>query len=154
MNFEWITPCAVEVLIFVFDCMCHICRLLIMAVASPRDFFDLVKAIGESKSKQEEDRIISEEVAYLKKIMPQNTNSKKKIKELIIRSLYVEMLGLDASFAYIRAVELCASTNIAQKRVGYLACEFDVVICFANDIIRLLMLICCVVSRVVPVSGA
>jgi hypothetical protein len=27
-----------------------------------RDYFDLVKAIGESKSKQEEDRIITEEV--------------------------------------------------------------------------------------------
>lgn len=31
------------------------------------------------------------------------------------------MLGQDASFAYIKAVELCASTNIIQKRVGYLA---------------------------------
>lgn len=27
-----------------------------------KDFFDLVKAIGESKSKQEEDRIITDEV--------------------------------------------------------------------------------------------
>jgi hypothetical protein len=27
-----------------------------------REFFDLVKAIGESKSKQEEDRIIAQEV--------------------------------------------------------------------------------------------
>lgn len=30
--------------------------------ASSKDFFDLVKAIGESKSKQEEDRIVAEEV--------------------------------------------------------------------------------------------
>jgi AP-4 complex subunit epsilon-1 len=86
-----------------------------------RDFFDLVKAIGESKSKQEEDRIIAEEVVYLKKIINQPSNTKKKMKELIIRSLYVEMLGQDASFGYIKAVELCASTNIVQKRVGYLA---------------------------------
>lgn len=33
-----------------------------MAAAPTRDFFELVKAIGESKSKQEEDRIIAEEV--------------------------------------------------------------------------------------------
>jgi hypothetical protein len=34
-----------------------------MAAAVPvRDFFELVKAIGESKSKQEEDRIIADEV--------------------------------------------------------------------------------------------
>ena len=31
-----------------------------------RDFFELVKAIGESKSKQEEDRIIVREVQNLK----------------------------------------------------------------------------------------
>jgi AP-4 complex subunit epsilon-1 len=57
----------------------------------------------------------------LKKAFQQSSIAKKKMKELIIRSLYVEMLGLDASFAYIRAVELCASTSISQKKVGYLA---------------------------------
>ena len=35
------------------------------AVPTSRDFFDLVKAIGESKSKQEEDRIIADEVKYV-----------------------------------------------------------------------------------------
>jgi AP-4 complex subunit epsilon-1 len=43
------------------------------------------------------------------------------MKELIVRMIYVEMLGQDASFAYIKAVEMCASSSIAQKRVGYLA---------------------------------
>lgn len=80
----------------------------------------MVKAIGESKSKQEEDRIVAEEVAYLKKVIPQNTN-KKKLKEMVVRALYVEMLGQDASFAYMKIVELCASTNIAHKKAGYLA---------------------------------
>lgn len=92
-----------------------------MATITGRDFFDLVKAIGESKSKQEEDRIIAEEIAFLKKAVPQCSNTRKKLKELVVRALYVEMLGQDASFAYIKAVELCASTNILQKRVGYLA---------------------------------
>jgi len=32
------------------------------APGTTRDFFELVKAIGESKSKQEEDRIIADEV--------------------------------------------------------------------------------------------
>ena len=34
-----------------------------MASVPTRDFFDLVKAIGESKSKQEEDRIVADEVS-------------------------------------------------------------------------------------------
>ncbi len=33
-------------------------------LSQQKDYFDFVKAIGESKSKQEEDRIITEEVNY------------------------------------------------------------------------------------------
>ena len=88
---------------------------------SGREFFDLCKAIGESKSKQEEDRIIAEEIMYLKRVLPISNQSAKKLKELVIRSLYVEMLGQDASFAYMRIVELCASSNVSYKRAGYLA---------------------------------
>eukprot|EP01039_Chlorochromonas_danica_P004528 gene4528-4966_t len=91
-----------------------------MAAIPSRDFFDLVKAIGESKSKQEEDRIITEEVIYLKKAVAQSNVPKKKMKEMVIRALYIEMLGQDASFAYLKSVELCASTTISQKRAGYL----------------------------------
>jgi AP-4 complex subunit epsilon-1 len=43
------------------------------------------------------------------------------MKELVVRMVYVEMLGQDASFAYIKAVELCAATSVAQKKAGYLA---------------------------------
>ncbi|KAF0694415.1 Aste57867_14712 [Aphanomyces stellatus] len=97
-----------------------------------KDFFELVKSIGEAKSKQEEDRIIVSEVAQLKRKMTelsQASNSqaaqanKKKQKEFLIRLMYVEMLGHDASFGYIKAVEMTASTNLIQKRVGYLTCS-------------------------------
>ncbi|OQS01668.1 AP-4 complex subunit epsilon [Achlya hypogyna] len=97
-----------------------------------KDFFELVKSIGESKSKQEEDRIIVQEVAQLKRKMAElgaasNSNqlqaNKKKQKEFLIRLMYVEMLGHDASFGYIKAVEMTAATNLIQKRVGYLTCS-------------------------------
>jgi AP-4 complex subunit epsilon-1 len=97
-----------------------------------KDFFELVKSIGESKSKQEEDRIIIQEVSQLKRKMSElsaasNSNSaqanKKKLKEFLIRLMYVEMLGHDASFGYIKAVEMTAATNLIQKRVGYLTCS-------------------------------
>lgn len=94
-----------------------------------RDFFELVKAIGESKSKQEEDRIVTDEIVYLKKKISEAGIHKKKLKEFVVRALYVEMLGQDASFAYIKAVELCASNAISQKRVGYLAAS----LCLSPD---------------------
>jgi len=104
-----------------------------------KEFFELLKAIGESKSKQEEDRIIQREIATLKKKMeakvskvaigggapPQNqlNANKKKAKEFLVRLLYVEMLGHDGSFGYIKAVELAASSSIIHKRTGYLLCS-------------------------------
>lgn len=96
-----------------------------------KEFFELVKSIGESKSKQEEDRIIIHEVAQLKRKLSEVTATgstssslvNKRKKEFLIRLMYVEMLGHDASFGYIKAVEMTASTNLMQKRVGYLTCS-------------------------------
>lgn len=101
-----------------------------------KEFFELIKAIGESKSKQEEDRIILKEVQRLKAKLetpashtpgaPPAQNilmtSKKRAKEFLVRLLYVEMLGHDASFGYIKAVELAASASLFHKRTGYLVC--------------------------------
>lgn len=104
-----------------------------------KEFFELLKAIGESKSKQEEDRIIQREIATLRQKLdgsdkknattlggaplPNALNAnKKKAKEFLLRLLYVEMLGHDGSFGYIKAVELAASSSIIHKRTGYLLC--------------------------------
>ena len=95
-----------------------------------KEFFELLKAVGESKSKQEEDRIMAKEVQCLKKklspLPPGVSNplqSKKKSKEFLVRLLYVEMLGHDASFGYIKAVEMAASASLYHKRTGYLVCS-------------------------------
>ena len=87
-----------------------------------KEFFELIKAIGETKSKQEEDKIILREIGALKahlnnpKIPPL-----KAMKEFIVRMLYCEMLGHDASFAYVSAIKLTSSKILLEKRVGYLA---------------------------------
>lgn len=86
-----------------------------------KELLDLVKSIGESRSKQEEDRIISKEASLLKVKIGERNLPEKKLKELLIRAIYVEMLGHDASFAHIYAVNLTQSKNLLVKRIGYLA---------------------------------
>lgn len=100
-------------------------------MALSKEFFELIKSIGESKSKQEEDRIMAREVLRLKqKLEPTPSgqvhplqSSKKRSKEFLVRLLYVEMLGHDASFGYIKAVEMAASSSLYHKRTGYLVCS-------------------------------
>ncbi len=88
-----------------------------------KDFFDLVKSIGESRSKQEEDHIILREVGVLKKAMAAQQVTPKMMKEYIIRMIYVEMLGHDASFGHIQAVKMVSQKDLLLKRVGYLGCS-------------------------------
>lgn len=88
-----------------------------------KDFFELVKAIGEAKSKQEEDAIIQREVGVLKLKMAKKGLSPKKMKEYLIRLIYVEMLGHDGSFGHIHAVKQVIDKNLLYKRVGYLSCS-------------------------------
>lgn len=103
-----------------------------------KEFFEVLKAIGESKSKQEEDRIMQKEIATLKQKMETPTapartaagavenylaSAKKRANEFLVRLLYVEMLGFDASFGYIKALELAASSSASLKKTGYLLCS-------------------------------
>ncbi|KAL9263584.1 AP-4 complex subunit epsilon-like protein [Drosera capensis] len=86
-----------------------------------KEFLDLIKSIGESRSKSEEDRIILHEIETLKRRITDPEIPKRKMKEYIIRLLYVEMLGHDASFGYIYAVKMTHDESVAMKRTGYLA---------------------------------
>lgn len=88
-----------------------------------KEFFELVKSIGESRSKQEEDKIIVAETCMLKQHLSKANISPRKMKEYMIRAVYVEMLGHDASFAYIHAVKLTTEKNLLAKRIGYLTCN-------------------------------
>lgn len=78
------------------------------------------KSIGECKSKQEEDKILQHEVSVLKQRFTESL-SPKKSKEAIVRMMYAEMLGHDASFAHIHAINMTQQTSLVSKRIGYLA---------------------------------
>eukprot|EP00891_Asterochloris_glomerata_P002814 jgi/Astpho2/2814/fgenesh1_pm.00050_%23_25_t len=86
-----------------------------------REFDALVRAIGECKSKAEEDSIISKEVEILKPRLKDPKMDKRWLKELLIRLIYVEMLGHDASWAHVKALQACSETGLITKKVAYLA---------------------------------
>nr|XP_016507424.1 PREDICTED: AP-4 complex subunit epsilon-like [Nicotiana tabacum] len=105
-----------------------------------KEFLDLIKSIGEARSKAEEDRIVINEIETLKKRIIEPDIPKRKMKEYIIRLVYVEMLGHDASFGYIHAVKMTHDDNLHLKRTGYLAVtlflneDHDLIILIVNTI--------------------
>lgn len=105
-----------------------------------KEFLDLVKSIGEARSKSEEDRIVLHEIEMLKRRINEPDIPKRKMKEYIIRLVYIEMLGHDASFGYIHAVKMTHDDALLLKRTGYLAVtlflneDHDLIILIVNTI--------------------
>ncbi|XP_024531548.1 AP-4 complex subunit epsilon [Selaginella moellendorffii] len=120
---------------------------------SSKEFLELVKTIGEAKSKAEEERIVLAEIESLKRRIQEPDVPRKKMKEYIMRLVYVEMLGHDASFGYIHAVKMTHDDNLLLKRSGYLAVtlflneDHDLIILIINTIQKDLKsdnyLVCC-----------
>lgn len=105
-----------------------------------KEFLDLIKSIGEARSKSEEDRIILTEIETLRKKITEPDIPKRRMKEYIIRLVYIEMLGHDASFGYIHAVKMTHDDSLVLKRTGYLAVtlflneDHDLIILIVNTI--------------------
>ena len=88
-----------------------------------KELTELIQSIGDSRSKQEEDKIMSAESEILKSQISQTSATPTQKKEYLIRAIYLEMLGHDASFSHLYAVNLTQDKNILNKRIGYLACS-------------------------------
>jgi len=88
-----------------------------------KEMLDLIKSIGDSRSKQEEDKIILKEIEVLKGKIKESGIKPKKMKEYLIRAIYIEMLGHEAHFAQFHSVNLTQDKNLSNKRVGYLSCN-------------------------------
>ncbi|XP_042468373.1 AP-4 complex subunit epsilon-like [Zingiber officinale] len=105
-----------------------------------KEFLDLVKSIGEARSKAEEDRIILLEIETLRRRIAEPDVPRRRMKDYIIRLVYAEMLGHDASFGYIHAVKMTHDDSLALKRTGYLAVtlflsdDHDLIILIINTI--------------------
>ncbi|XP_025739569.1 AP-4 complex subunit epsilon-1 isoform X1 [Callorhinus ursinus] len=81
----------------------------------------LVRGITALTSKHEEEKLIQQELSNLKATVSAPATTLKMMKECMVRLIYCEMLGYDASFGYIHAIKLAQQGNLLEKRVGYLA---------------------------------
>ncbi|XP_067874098.1 AP-4 complex subunit epsilon-1 [Heterodontus francisci] len=80
-----------------------------------------IRGVTELASKQDEEKLIKKELAALKEQVSAPTTSLKQMRECLVRLIYCEMLGYEASFGYIHAIKLAQQGSLMEKRVGYLA---------------------------------
>lgn len=76
-----------------------------------------MRAIGECKSKAEEDRIIAAELETLKGRLADPRLDRSRGREYMVRVMYCEMLGHDAAFAYIPCLQFASDANLLTKKV-------------------------------------
>lgn len=81
----------------------------------------LIRSITALASKHEEEKLIQQELNNLKATVSAPTTTLRMMKECMVRLIYCEMLGYEASFGYIHAIKLAQQGNLFEKRVGYLA---------------------------------
>jgi AP-4 complex subunit epsilon-1 len=81
---------------------------------------------------QEEDRIITKEITVLKQKLTEkdistvvelllHLTSQKRKKEYVMRLMYIEMLGYQAPWGYINAVNITQEKSLSEKRTGPVA---------------------------------
>lgn len=88
------------------------------AQAWSREFDNLIRGIGECKSKAEEDAIIAREVEVLKPRLKDPRVDARQMKELMVRLIYVEMLGHDASWGHVNALRACSDKAMLTKKAS------------------------------------
>ncbi|XP_053343985.1 AP-4 complex subunit epsilon-1 [Clarias gariepinus] len=96
----------------------------------------LVRSITELTSKNEEERLITKELAAIKEQISSPNTTMRQMRELMVRAMYCEMLGYEATFAHIHAIKLAQQGTVLEKRVGYLAVSL-----FLNESHELLLLL-------------
>ncbi|XP_031138801.1 AP-4 complex subunit epsilon-1 [Sander lucioperca] len=96
----------------------------------------LIRGITELTSKHEEEKLIQHELTSIKEQVSSPNTSMRQMKELMVRAIYCEMLGYEASFSYIHAIKLAQQGTALEKRVGYLAVSL-----FLNESHELLLLL-------------
>ncbi|KAM6925669.1 AP-4 complex subunit epsilon-1 [Lycodopsis pacificus] len=97
---------------------------------------NFIRGITELTSKHEEEKLVQRELVSIKEQVSSPNTSMRQMKELMVRAIYCEMLGYEASFSYIHAIKLAQQGTALEKRVGYLAVSL-----FLNESHELLLLL-------------
>uniref|UniRef100_A0A8C7HE65 AP-4 complex subunit epsilon n=1 Tax=Oncorhynchus kisutch TaxID=8019 RepID=A0A8C7HE65_ONCKI len=97
---------------------------------------NLIKGITELTSKHEEETLIKKELESIKEQVASPNTTMRQMKEIMVRAIYCEMLGYQASFSYIHAIKLAQQGSVLEKRVGYLAVSL-----FLNETDEFLLLL-------------
>ena len=61
---------------------------------------------------------MTQEVETLKPRLKDPRLDKRFLKELLIRLIYIEMLGHDASWGHVKALQACSETNLITKKAS------------------------------------
>lgn len=64
------------------------------------------------------------QIEVLKPRLKDAKQDKRLLKETLIRLMYVEMLGHDASWGHVKALQACSDQNLLTKKVADLFCSF------------------------------
>ncbi|ORM41199.1 AP-4 complex subunit epsilon [Babesia sp. Xinjiang] len=88
-----------------------------------REFYRFTKALGEARSKDEEERVVLGEIGSLKRLFLAKDVDRESLKEYLVRAVYVEMLGFEAPFAHIHAINMAQERKLVCKQAGYWACR-------------------------------
>ncbi|XP_062318618.1 AP-4 complex subunit epsilon-1 [Osmerus eperlanus] len=97
---------------------------------------NLIRGITELTSKHEEEKLIRRELVAIKEQVSSPNTTMRQMKEIMVRAIYCEMLGYEASFTYIHAIKLAQQGSVLEKRVGYLGVSL-----FLNESHELLLLL-------------
>lgn len=89
----------------------------------------LVRAIGEAKSKSEEDAIVQRMVhiskQQIKEGLPRKGDNTKALKDLLVYLIYINMLGHDTSWADAAVIQLCSHKSLVVKKVRICSCSHN-----------------------------
>ncbi|KAJ8343558.1 hypothetical protein SKAU_G00308870 [Synaphobranchus kaupii] len=103
---------------------------------------NLIRSVTELTSKHEEEKLIKKELSALKEQVSSPNTSLRQMREIMVRAIYCEMLGYEASFSYIHAIKLAQQGSGLEKRVGYLAVSLflneghDLLLLLVNTVLK------------------